>query len=61
MIIYLLHQQVIYFTISFFYGAVNPYINMLINFVVSVSVSVILANVLISNEWTRFLVGEKKR
>lgn len=61
MIIYLLHQQIIYFTISYFNGIINPYLNMLINFIVSVSVSILLANILISNKWTRFLVGEKKR
>lgn len=59
MVIYLFHQQLIYFTIICFNGVVNPYINSLINFVFSFSISIIIAVVLKRFSVTKFLIGEK--
>lgn len=59
MVIYLFHQQVIYFFIIWFNGVVNPYLNAAINFVGSLVISMILAALLMRFRWTRFLVGEK--
>ena len=59
MVIYLFHQQVIYFTIYIFNGIVNPYINAGINFVVAITFSLIIATILLKYRFTRFMVGEK--
>lgn len=59
MIIYLFHQQVIYFVIVWLNGIVSPEINALANFTVSLGVSLIIAIILRKWKVTRFLVGEK--
>lgn len=58
MIIYLFHQQIIYFTIILFNGRVSPILNMLINFVVAMIISYIISEVLLKFKVTRKLVGE---
>ena len=59
MVIYLFHQQVIYFFIFFLNGVVNPYVNALINFVGSVAISLLICGVLMKFKWTKYLIGEK--
>lgn len=57
---YLVHQQVIYFTIMWFNGRVNPYVNAIINFVFAMMISLGLSIILMKHNWTRFLIGEKR-
>lgn len=57
--IYLFHQQVIYFFIYWLNGKINPYINVLINFIGSMLISTIISCVLMKFRVMRFLVGEK--
>lgn len=59
MSIYLLHQQIIYFTIYWFNGIVNPYINVVINFVVAIIGSYIIAETMFKFKVLRILMGEK--
>ncbi|MCI8554273.1 MAG: acyltransferase [Clostridiales bacterium] len=59
MIIYLFHQQIIYFFIYWLNGAVNPYLNAGINFTGSMILSSVIATILLRFKVTRFLVGEK--
>lgn len=59
MVVYVLHQQVIYFCIVWLNGLINPYINAAVNFFVSLGISLLLATVLLKFRVTRFLVGEK--
>ena len=56
---YLFHQQIIYFTIYWLNGRVNPYLNAGINFVVALAVSFLISSILIRWKTTRFLIGEK--
>lgn len=58
MSIYLFHQQIIYFTIKWFNGVVNPYVNCLINFVFAIIISSGIAVVLRRFKLTSFLLGE---
>ena len=57
--IYLIHQQIIYFVISLLNGILNPYIIASINFVVAISVSLLISFLLMKFKITRFLIGEK--
>ena len=57
--IYLFHQQVIYFVLFFLNGRVNPYINSIINILVTFMASILIASALIRFKVTRTLVGEK--
>lgn len=59
MVIYLLHQPIIYFMLLTFNGRVSPYINALINFCVAVSMSIIISSILLRWKVSRKLVGEK--
>ena len=59
MVIYLVHQQLIYFTIGWFNGIVPPVILVLINFVFSLSVSTVFSMLMHKTKVTRFLVGCK--
>lgn len=59
MVIYLLHQQVIYFSIFLLNGLINPYLNAAINLAVSLLVSTLLSILLMRFKVTRFMVGEK--
>lgn len=59
MVVYLLHQQIIYFFIYWLNGVINPYINAMVNFAGALGVSLLLATVLLKFHITRFLVGEK--
>lgn len=57
--IYLFHQQIIYFSILWLNGKINPYINASVNFILAVVVSLLISCILVSNKYTRFLIGEK--
>ena len=59
MVVYLFHQQVIYFVLIEINGKVSPSVNVIINYVVALGVSLIIASVLMKFKVTRFLVGEK--
>ena len=59
MLVYLLHQQIIYFFIYWLNGIVNPYLNAAINFTGSLAVSLAASSVLMRFRVTRFLMGEK--
>ncbi len=59
MTIYMLHQQVIYFILSAFNGMINPYLHGILNFVFSLFVSIVIADILMKFKYTRFLIGEK--
>lgn len=59
MVIYLVHQQFIYFSIGWFNGVVPPVVLVLINFVFSLLVSTAFAGVMSKTKVTRFFVGSK--
>ena len=58
--IFLLHQQLIYFSISLFNGLVNPYVNAIINVVFSIVGSAIITKMLYKVRLCRVLMGEKQ-
>ena len=55
---YLFHQQIIYFTIVWLNGKVNPWIHAGINFIVALAGSFLISSVLMKWKVTRFLIGE---
>lgn len=57
--IYLFHQQFVYFFISVLNGVVNPYLNAAVNFIGSLTLSLLLSVFLMKFKITRFLIGEK--
>ena len=59
MTIYLFHQQIIYFTISCFNGKINPYLNVIVNFIVAIFFSSLISKFLMNFKCTRVLIGEK--
>ncbi len=59
MVIYLVHQQLIYFSISWFNGVVPPVTLALINFVFSLAMSTVFSVLMHKTAVTRFLVGSK--
>lgn len=58
MVIYLLHQQIIYFIISWLDGEVNPYINVIANFLFAMAGSLVIGVILLKFKLGRFLIGE---
>lgn len=56
---YLFHQQIIYFTIMWLNGKVNPWINAGANFVIALAGSFIISWILMHWKSTWFLIGEK--
>lgn len=60
MVIYLFHQQVIYFTIILFNGKLPPLLHMLVNFITAMIISYIISALLLKNKITRMLIGENK-
>ena len=58
--IFLLHQQLIYFSINLFNGYVNPYVNAIINVVFSIVGSAIITKLLYNVRLCRVLMGEKQ-
>lgn len=59
MTIYLFHQQIIYFTIIWLNGKVNPYLHSFVNFVVALMLSFLISTLLMKFKVTRILIGEK--
>ena len=59
MVVYLLHQQIVYFGIYLLNGVVHPYLNAAVNFVASTVISLLIATILMKFRITRFLMGEK--
>ncbi|MCD7847909.1 MAG: acyltransferase [Oscillospiraceae bacterium] len=59
MAIYLVHQQLIYFTIGWFNGLVPPIALVAINFVLAFGVSTVFAVLMSKTKVTRFLIGSK--
>ncbi len=59
MVIYLVHQQLIYFTIGWFNGVVPPILLIIINFIFSLTISTVFAVLMSKTKFTRFLVGSK--
>lgn len=59
MTIFLFHQQLVYLSISVLNGIINPYIHAIINFLFALTVSVLIAQILIRFRCTRFLLGSK--
>lgn len=59
MVIYLVHQQLIYFSIGWFNGIVPPVVLILINFCFSLAVSLGFSLFMHKTKVTRFLVGSK--
>lgn len=56
---YLFHQQIIYFTIIWLNGKVNPWINVGVNFAAALIGSFLISSILMHWKSTRFLIGEK--
>ena len=61
MVVYELHQQIVFFCIYFLNGLIPPYVHALINFLIAFSLSLGIASLLLLWNPTRFLVGEKWR
>lgn len=57
--VYLLHQQIIYAVIVLANGYINPCVHALLNFVVSIALSVAISEFLLRFRLSRFLMGEK--
>lgn len=57
--IYLFHQQVIYFLIEWLNGKVSTILNVVLNFVGALIISIFISSFLMRFKVTRFLVGEK--
>lgn len=57
--VYLFHQQMIYFVISFLNGILNPYVHAAVNFTVAMCASLAVSELLRRSRRTRFLIGEK--
>lgn len=56
---YLFHQQIIYFSIVWLNGVVNPWINAVVNCVAAIFGSFIISALLMKWRRTRILIGEK--
>lgn len=57
--VYLIHQQLVYFSAYLFNGLVNPYVHSALNFIFATVVSVAISAWLMRYKATRFLIGEK--
>lgn len=60
MTIYLVHQQIVYFTIIWLNGKVNPYLHAFVNFVIALTLSSFISILLMKFKTTRILIGEKR-
>ena len=59
MSVYLLHQQVIYAVIFFLNGRICSYAHALLNFVISIALSIVISEFLLKFRLCRLLMGEK--
>lgn len=58
MTIYLLHQQIIYFTVKWLNSVLNPYLHFLANFVFAFVVSLVISMIMHRFRLTSYLLGE---
>lgn len=58
--VFLLHQQLIYFSISLFNGHVNPYVNAIINVAFAIVGSAVITKLFYKVKVFRVLMGEKQ-
>ena len=56
---FLFHQQIIYFTVLYLNGKLNPWLHVGLNFIVSIIGSYIISAFLMRWKTTRILIGEK--
>lgn len=56
--IYLFHQQIIYVSLHCFNGVLSPIAHVIVNMVISVSLSSVIVCVLKKNRYLRFIIGE---
>ena len=61
MIVFLFHQQIIYVSIYLFASKMNEFLVLILNIILSFSISLIIASIMLLWNWTRFLVGEKPK
>jgi fucose 4-O-acetylase-like acetyltransferase len=59
MTVFLFHQQLIYLPLYLLNGKINPYFHSGINFVFSVSISLLISSILLHFKVTKFMIGEK--
>ena len=59
MVVYLLHQQIVYFVICLLNEVIAPGIHVVVNFAIALGLSLIVGTVLRKFRTTRFLIGEK--
>lgn len=59
MIIYLFHQQIIYFTITWLNGKIHPYLNAMINFMFAITFSLFISYIIMNLKTIRILFGGK--
>ena len=57
--VYLLHQQIVYCSVAVFNGMINPYLMALLNFLIALSLSLLLSKLLMHFKLTKTLIGEK--
>lgn len=57
-VMYLFHQQIIYFSLIYLNGVANPSLNALVNFILAFSGSLIISIVLHKNRYIRMVLGE---
>ena len=57
--IYLFHQQLVYLLIILLNGKINPYMHVIINFIVVFFASLLISVIMSKFRTTRFLIGEK--
>lgn len=59
MVVYLFHQQIVYFSLWIFNGKINPYFHATVNFFFAFLISILIGSFLMHFKYTRFLLGEK--
>lgn len=60
--IYLIHQQLIYILLWNYTAQINPFLGALINFCVSIVLSVIISKICLKNKYSSFLLtGEARK
>lgn len=57
--VYLFHQQIIYFSLYWLNGKLNPYLHAACNFIFALIASIGISYIMMRWKFTRFLIGEK--
>ena len=57
--VYLFHQQIIYLSVYFLNGKLNPYLHATVNVIVALLISLSISLIMMKFKWTRLLIGEK--